>query len=271
MTIVTIEGIPRDVRPMDIEDFFHGFGRIADVSIRNGYCNVEFEDRRDADDAVHRLDGRRLCGERVDLRIRGGGGGGGGRGGFDDRRGGGGGGYGRDRYDDRRGGYDDRRGGGGYDDRRGGYGGGGDRYGGGRRPKSTVTRTVFAFICKNLSSRVNWMDLKDLARKYGDVTYTEANKQREREGIVTFSNRKDLENAFEQLQGKELCGRPLELEYENEDVLRDDFRGDTNNDHPTSRGGGRGGRDDDRGDSRRERSRSPDNRYNRSRSRSYSR
>lgn len=270
MTIVTIEGIPRDVRPMDVEDFFHGFGRIADVSIRNGYCNVEFEDRRDADDAVHRLDGRRLCGERVDLRIRGGGGGGG-RGGFDDRRGGG---YDRrGGYDDRRGGYDDRRGGG-YDDRRGGYGGG-NRYGGERRQKSAVTRTVFAFICKNLSSRVNWMDLKDLARKYGDVTYTEANKQREREGIVTFSNKKDLENAFEQLQGKELCGRPLELEYENEEVLREDYRGDTNNDHPTSGGGdrrgGRGGRDDDRGDSRRERSRTPENRYNRSRSRSYSR
>lgn len=261
MPLVTVDDLSRDARALDIEDFFHGFGRLEDVNIRNGFAVVEFADFRDADDAVRRLDGRRLCGGRVNVRHRDNRGGGGFRDRRDDRyddRRGGGGGYGRDRYDDRRGGYEDRRGGG---DRYGGPPR--DRRGGGARGK--VERTKFGIVCKNLSTKANWMDLKDLARKYGECTYTDANKAVERQGIMTFATRKDMVTAFEELQGKDLFGRPLELEYEDDTVLDENWEGDVNNDHPNSnRGGG--------GDRRRERSRSPpgNDRYNRSRSRSRS-
>lgn len=67
-----------------------------DPSLRYGF--VEFDDNRDADDAVYELNGKELCGERVvvehargprrDRDSYGGGGGGGGYGGSD--RGGGG-------------------------------------------------------------------------------------------------------------------------------------------------------------------------------------
>ena len=97
----------------EIEREFERFGRLHDVWVaRNppGFAFVEFEDARDAEDAIKELDGRHICGARVKVelsrhrgggRSRGGGGGGGG-GGY---RGGGGRRFeerGRfDRYDDR--------------------------------------------------------------------------------------------------------------------------------------------------------------------------
>ena len=95
---------------------------------------VEFDDRRDAEDAVRDLNGQRLAGDRVVVELAG-----------SDRRGGGGrgGGRGRSRSRSPRGGYDRR------DDRRGG-GGGGYRGGGrGGRPH----RTQWAMLVENLSSR----------------------------------------------------------------------------------------------------------------------
>ena len=95
---------------------------------------VEFDDRRDAEDAVRDLNGQRLAGDRVVVELagsdrRGGGGrGGGGRGG-------------RSRSRSPRGGYDRR------DERRGGGFRGGGR--GGGRPH----RTQWAMLVENLSSR----------------------------------------------------------------------------------------------------------------------
>ncbi|KAL4097478.1 RNA-binding protein 1-like isoform X1 [Melanaphis sacchari] len=100
----------------EIEASFTKYGPLKNTWIaRNppGFAFVEFEDPRDAEDAVRGLDGTRICGVRVRVemssnRPRGGrdgrGGGGGG-----DRRGGGGGGGGYNRgpprYNDR---YNDR-------------------------------------------------------------------------------------------------------------------------------------------------------------------
>lgn len=60
-----------------------------EVDLKNGYGFVEFEDNRDADDAVYELNGKELCGERVIVehargprRDRDGYGGGGGGGGY---------------------------------------------------------------------------------------------------------------------------------------------------------------------------------------------
>ncbi|XP_078362914.1 serine/arginine-rich splicing factor 3-like isoform X1 [Oculina patagonica] len=100
----------------ELEREFERFGRLHDVWVaRNppGFAFVEFEEYRDAEDAIKSLDGARICGERVRVemarnRNRGGGGGGGGsrRSDYrDDRHGGGGRHYddrgGSDRYDDR--------------------------------------------------------------------------------------------------------------------------------------------------------------------------
>ncbi|XP_061379949.1 serine-arginine protein 55 isoform X6 [Danaus plexippus] len=60
---VYVGGLPFGVRERDLEKFFKGFGRIRDILIKNGYGFVEFEDYRDADDAVYELNGKELLGE----------------------------------------------------------------------------------------------------------------------------------------------------------------------------------------------------------------
>lgn len=302
MTTVILDGLSRNARTNDVEEFFHGFGRIRDINIKAEHAMITFDDRRDADDAVKRLDGRRLCDERVRVMFQN-------RGDEpprrddyrrDDRRDnyrGGGGGY-NDRGSDRgyNRGYDRGYDRGGFNDRRGGYGdrfrdrsprrdfGGRGRDFGGRPQKRRVERTKFGIICRNLSGRVTWMDLKDLGRKYGDITYSDANRIGDREGLITYATRKDMVNAFESMKGLEFMGRELEVEYEFPETAAEDWDGDANNDHPQSdknagRDGGRdngardGGRDNgSRGNSAaRSRSNSNDRFRDRSRSRSYSR
>ena len=52
-------------RESDVERFFRGFGKIREINLKNGYGFVEFDDPRDADDAVYEMNNRDLCGERV--------------------------------------------------------------------------------------------------------------------------------------------------------------------------------------------------------------
>ena len=95
-TRVYIGGLPYRVKERDIERFFRGYGKLREVLIKNGYgfvvsgfahfdgilCSLgkceltlrlhslqEFEDYRDADDAVYELNGKELCGERYLIVI----------------------------------------------------------------------------------------------------------------------------------------------------------------------------------------------------------
>ena len=66
---VYVGNIGSDIRERDLEKFFKGFGRLGEISIKNGYGFVDFDDYRDADDAVHDLDGKDLRGSRYPLFI----------------------------------------------------------------------------------------------------------------------------------------------------------------------------------------------------------
>ncbi|VDN31052.1 unnamed protein product [Gongylonema pulchrum] len=90
---VYVGGLPQDATSQELEDAFNRFGRIRKVWVARrppGFAFVEFEDARDAEDAVKALDGTRICGVRARVEIShgrrrnggysGGGGGGGGSG-----------------------------------------------------------------------------------------------------------------------------------------------------------------------------------------------
>ncbi|KAA8583031.1 hypothetical protein FQN60_015577 [Etheostoma spectabile] len=113
-------------REKDVERFFKGYGRIRDIDLKRGFGFVEFDDPRDAEDAVYELDGKELCNERVTIeharvRLRGG-------------RGRGSGGSAGGRFSDR-------------------YGRGSQNS---RSRNPPPMRTENRLIVENLSSRVSW-------------------------------------------------------------------------------------------------------------------
>uniref|UniRef100_A0A8C9S7K7 RRM domain-containing protein n=1 Tax=Scleropages formosus TaxID=113540 RepID=A0A8C9S7K7_SCLFO len=65
MPRVYIGRLSYHVREKDIQRFFSGYGKLLEIDLKNGYGFVEFDDTRDADDAVYELNGKELCGERV--------------------------------------------------------------------------------------------------------------------------------------------------------------------------------------------------------------
>jgi len=75
---VFLGNLPSDCRVEDIEDFFRKYGRVKNVLIKNGkFGFAEFDDHRDADDAVYEMHGKDLLGARVTVEhakgVRGGG------------------------------------------------------------------------------------------------------------------------------------------------------------------------------------------------------
>merc|ERR1719210_2536103 len=66
-------------------------------------------------------------------------------------------------------------------------------------------------IVENLSSKVSWQDLKDIMRRTGEVSYANAHNKRQREGVVEFGSKRDLERALDKYQGYELHGRKLKV------------------------------------------------------------
>eukprot|EP00657_Telonema_sp_P-1_P012677 TRINITY_DN9377_c0_g1_i1.p2 TRINITY_DN9377_c0_g1~~TRINITY_DN9377_c0_g1_i1.p2 ORF type:complete len:137 (+),score=28.02 TRINITY_DN9377_c0_g1_i1:89-499(+) len=69
---IYIGNLPIDVRDSEVEDLFYKCGRIVRVDIKQvsrppGYGFIEFEDERDADDAVRKFNGYKF--DRETLRV----------------------------------------------------------------------------------------------------------------------------------------------------------------------------------------------------------
>jgi arginine/serine-rich splicing factor 4/5/6 len=61
---VYMGGISYRARERDIEHFFGKFGKIREISLKSGFCFIDFDDYRDADDAVYELNGKSFMGTK---------------------------------------------------------------------------------------------------------------------------------------------------------------------------------------------------------------
>ncbi|KAG0314621.1 hypothetical protein BG000_005477, partial [Podila horticola] len=63
-TRVYVGRLSRDASDRDVEDVFRDYGRIREITLKNGFGFVEFNNPRDAESAVRGMDGKRFMGDR---------------------------------------------------------------------------------------------------------------------------------------------------------------------------------------------------------------
>jgi len=186
---IYVGNLPPDIRTKDIEDLFYKYGKITFIDLKNQrgppFAFVEFEDPRDADDAVYAREGYDYDGYKLRVEFP--------RGSGPSSRG-----RGSDRG---RGGF----GGGGRGGGRGGMGGGGgDRVGNPRR-------SDYRCLVSGLPPSGSWQDLKDHMREAGDVCYTDVYK--DGTGVVEFMRYEDMTYAARKLDDSKFRSHEGETSY----------------------------------------------------------
>ncbi|GJN32010.1 hypothetical protein PR202_gb20477 [Eleusine coracana subsp. coracana] len=71
---IYVGNLPGDIREREVEDLFYKYGRILDIDLKipprpPGYAFVEFEDPRDADDAIYGRDGYNFDGYKLRVEL----------------------------------------------------------------------------------------------------------------------------------------------------------------------------------------------------------
>ncbi|KAI9084776.1 hypothetical protein K1719_033182 [Acacia pycnantha] len=71
---IYVGNLPGDIRFREVEDLFYRYGPIVDIDLKipsrpPGYAFVEFEDPRDAEDAIHYRDGYNFDGFRLRVEL----------------------------------------------------------------------------------------------------------------------------------------------------------------------------------------------------------
>ncbi|XP_026406156.1 serine/arginine-rich splicing factor SR34A-like [Papaver somniferum] len=218
---IYVGNLPLDIKESEIEDLFYKYGRIVDIELKipprpPGYCFVEFEDSRDAEDAIRGRDGYNFDGCHLRVELAHGG-----------------------------------RGQSSSFDRRGGYGSGGGARGGGAAAAAScrseyrgafngkIVNEFFCLIvtyssCMSFSNLImvlsliacltvlslfllslivvvcglpasaSWQDLKDHMRKAGDVCFAQVFRKGDGTmGLVDYTNYDDMKYAIRKLDDTE--------------------------------------------------------------------
>ncbi|XBI89192.1 hypothetical protein VPH35_027052 [Triticum aestivum] len=71
---IYVGNLPGDIREREVEDLFYKYGRIVEIDLKvpprpPGFAFVEFEDPRDAEDAIHGRDGYNFDGNRLRVEL----------------------------------------------------------------------------------------------------------------------------------------------------------------------------------------------------------
>eukprot|EP00111_Clytia_hemisphaerica_P016393 TCONS_00048539-protein len=165
---IYVGNLPQFVRQRDLEDHFDRYGKVRGIDIHSrfdpAFAFIEFEDSRDADDAVYGEDGKRFDGNRIKVQFP----------------------RGTPRDSSGRG-----RG-----SSRGGRGPpGGSR--GGRGGRGPPSRTDHRIIVSGLPKSGSWQDLKDHMREAGEVVYADVYK--DGTAVCEFKSSSDMKWALKNL------------------------------------------------------------------------
>lgn len=177
---VYVGNLPTDIKAKELDDLFYKYGTIKDIMLKKDtrggqpFAFIEFEDPRDAQDAIRGRDGYDLDGNQLRVESPRSGNSGGGGGSF----------RGRDQ----------------------GFRGG---RGGGRRfiPRGNG----FRVLVKNLPPTGSWQDLKDHMREAGDVMFTDVFS--DCTGVVEFARHEDMKRAVRILNDTKFRSHQNETSY----------------------------------------------------------
>lgn len=190
---VYVGNLPPDIRTRDLEDLFYKYGKINFINLKdkNGppFAFIEFDDPRDAEDAVRDRDGYDYDG--YSLRV--------------------------EWPHGEKGSAPTSRGrGGGFG---GSYGGGRSRGGGGgyvrgrppRGPPPGARRSDYRILVTGLPPSGSWQDLKDHMREAGDICY--ADVFNDGTGAVEFIRYDDMKYAVKHLNDTKFKSHEGETTY----------------------------------------------------------
>ncbi|CAN7023200.1 unnamed protein product, partial [Brassica oleracea var. botrytis] len=173
---IYVGNLPGDIREREVEDLFSKYGPVVQIDLKipprpPGYAFVEFEDPRDADDAIHGRDGYDFDGHCLRVELAHGG---------------------RRSSNDARGSYG------------GGSRGGGGGRDGGDRGRGPSRRSEYRVVVSGLPSSASWQDLKDHMRKGGEVCFSQVFRDgRGTTGIVDYTSYEDMKYAIKKLDDTE--------------------------------------------------------------------
>ncbi len=176
MTNVYVGNVSSRTREKDLRYKFEKYGYLTRCELRpQGFAFIEFEDSRDAKDAIRALDGYEMDGRRLSVE-------------YAKSRGGGG---GRDSRDSRPSGQD---------------------VGTGIRGGAVRGKRDNCIIVKNLAARTGWRELKDWSRGAGSVEYADIwNENGKKYGVVKFDDSKSFRNALSKLDNSKLDGEYVRI------------------------------------------------------------
>merc|ERR1712226_52173 len=178
---IYIGNLPQYVKNRDLEDLFDKYGTIKAVDIHNrfdpAFAFVEFEDPRDAEDAVRGRDNKRFEGNRIKVQFP--------------------------RNSSGAGKYDDRRDAGGSRERGG--------YIRGRGRGLPIRRSENRVLVSGLPPTGSWQDLKDHMREAGEVLYADVYK--DGTAVCEFSSYEDMKWAVKYLDDSKFKSHDNETSY----------------------------------------------------------
>lgn len=176
---IYVGNLPQYVKNRDVEDLFDKYGPIKGVDIHNrfdpAFAFIEFEDPRDATDAVKGRDGEKFDGNKIKVQFP----------------------------------RNTNSGGGGFDRGSGSSRGGG--YTRGRGRGLPIRRSDYRVLVSGLPTTGSWQDLKDHMREAGEVLYADVYK--DGTAVCEFSSRDDMKWAVKNLDDTKFKSHENETSY----------------------------------------------------------